>query len=151
MPDIHDIAPTLKKADNGIWYSPEESSISYPADGNDSCFSVEDRSFWFKHRNACIAGMVSAFPPGDRGPIYDIGGGNGFVSLGLANAGFDVVLVEPGRAAQPMQKKEALPTSSAQPHKRPGLKRIHYLPLGCSMFLNTSKMTGHSSSLFTPC
>jgi SAM-dependent methyltransferase len=108
MPDIHDIAPTLKKADDGIWYGPEEVTISYPADGNDSCFAVEEHSFWFKHRNVCITNVAAAFPPVDGGPVFDIGGGNGFVSLGLANAGFDVVLVEPGRSGVANAKKRGL-------------------------------------------
>ncbi|HUP22837.1 MAG TPA: class I SAM-dependent methyltransferase [Thermoanaerobaculia bacterium] len=33
-----------------------------------------------------------------NGTIFDIGGGNGIVARGLASAGFDVVLVEPGLA-----------------------------------------------------
>jgi SAM-dependent methyltransferase len=108
MTIIHDIAPALKKETDGIWYSPEEESLSYPADGNDNCFTVEQHSFWFKHRNACITEAVSAFPPGDNGTIFDIGGGNGFVSLALAKAGFDVVLVEPGRVGAANGKKRGL-------------------------------------------
>lgn len=108
MDDIHDIAPTLRKGQDGIWYSPENVDISYPADGNDICMAVEDQSFWFKHRNACIVAAVSAFPPGDRGPICDIGGGNGFVSTALVRAGFDVVLVEPGRSGAANAKKRGL-------------------------------------------
>jgi len=108
MTDIHGIASTLKKETDGIWYSPEEEPLSYPADGNDICFAVEETSFWFKHRNSCITEAVSAFPPDGNGPIFDIGGGNGFVSLALANAGFDVVLVEPGRAGVANGKKRGL-------------------------------------------
>lgn len=98
MLDISAIAPSLVKAADGIWYSSEEEAVSYPEDGNEKCFAVEEQSFWFNHRNACILEVVSGFPPVDKGPIFDIGGGNGFVSLALMRAGWDVVLVEPGRS-----------------------------------------------------
>lgn len=59
---------------------------------------MEDSSFWFRHRNACITEMVKNFPPPANGTVFDIGGGNGFVTLGLLKAGFEAVLVEPGPA-----------------------------------------------------
>jgi SAM-dependent methyltransferase len=71
--------------------------ISYPAEGNDACRQVEDGSYWFAHRNACIVELMRLYPPG--GAVYDIGGGNGFVSLALQQAGFPTVLVEPGNGA----------------------------------------------------
>jgi SAM-dependent methyltransferase len=37
------------------------------------------------------------FPP--HGVVVDIGGGNGFVALGIQNAGIDVLVVEPGQTA----------------------------------------------------
>jgi len=37
--------------------------------------------------------------------LYDIGGGNGFVALGMQKAGFDVVLVEPGTGAMNAAKR----------------------------------------------
>jgi SAM-dependent methyltransferase len=98
MSDILLISDGLKQADDGIWYSADQEDISYPADGNNTCFSLEDNSFWFRHRNACIETLVTAFPPPDNGAIFDVGGGNGYVSQGLVQAGFDAVLVEPGQA-----------------------------------------------------
>ena len=67
---------------------------TYPDAGNAFCFQVEDGSFWFHHRNACILGAVRRFPP--AGPVFDIGGGNGFVARGLVQQGFPAVVVEPG-------------------------------------------------------
>ena len=96
MDKISDVADRLTLAEDGIWYGAEQEKISYPSDGNESCFAVEESSFWFGHRNACIAAAVRNHPPRDHGPIFDIGGGNGFVSLGLIRAGFEAVLVEPG-------------------------------------------------------
>jgi SAM-dependent methyltransferase len=84
-------------------------AISYPEEGNEACFAVEDRSFWFQHRNACIVEMVRNFPPEGKGPIFDVGGGNGFVAKGFMDAGWDVVLVEPGPAGARNAKKRDLP------------------------------------------
>jgi len=94
--DLAQLAPKLKRGPDGIWYAAESGEVSYPDAGNDECFEVEDRSFWFQHRNACIKILVSLFPPHNSGPIFDIGGGNGFVAQGLMNDGWGVVLVEPG-------------------------------------------------------
>ena len=46
--------------------------------------------------------------PEDNGTIFDIGGGNGFASSNLANAGFDVILVEPGKIGAYNAKKRGL-------------------------------------------
>jgi len=69
-------------------------AVSYPADGNASCFQLEDESFWFRHRNRCLMAAAKQFPP--DGYILDIGGGNGFVARGFIDAGFPTVLLEPG-------------------------------------------------------
>jgi SAM-dependent methyltransferase len=91
--EIGQIAENLVFQD-GIWRSKAQSSISYPEEGNEVCFQIEDQSFWFNHRNSCIVKIVQRFPPEDL--FFDVGGGNGFVSLALANAGIKTVLVEPG-------------------------------------------------------
>ncbi len=106
--NIAGIAPNLTLAPNGIWYSSEREALSYPAEGNDSCFAVEDRSFWFRHRNRCIVSAVSSFPP--PGLILDVGGGNGFVAMGLEQAGFEVALIEPGPAGASNAKKRGIET-----------------------------------------
>lgn len=106
--DITAVGPNLRLAADGIWYSSAREALSYPEDGNDNCFQIEDRSFWFRHRNRCIASLVASFPPG--GTIFDIGGGNGFVSLGLTRAGFDVALLEPGPAGAINAKKRGIET-----------------------------------------
>jgi len=98
MVDIAAIAPGLELRDDGIWYSLDEQAVSYPSEGHSACFALEDASFWFRHRNACIVAAVQTFPPPDGGTIFDVGGGNGFVARGLLDAGFDAVLLEPGAA-----------------------------------------------------
>ncbi len=82
----------------GIWQPTSVSLVSYPEDGNETCLQVEDGSYWFAHRNRCIIETMRNFPP--QGTVYDIGGGNGFVALGMQGAGHDVVLVEPGSGAR---------------------------------------------------
>ncbi|MBI3814736.1 MAG: class I SAM-dependent methyltransferase [Nitrospinae bacterium] len=108
MADIRSISTGLKLGENGIWYSTDTENISYPQDGNEDCFAIEDTSFWFRHRNNCIVSIVKFYPPENNGTIFDIGGGNGFVSLGLANAGFDVALVEPGTVGASKAKNRGI-------------------------------------------
>ncbi|MBL9130382.1 MAG: class I SAM-dependent methyltransferase [Verrucomicrobiaceae bacterium] len=82
----------------GLWQPRSITKVSYPEHGNDVCLQVEDTSYWFAHRNDCILAILERFPPG--GTFYDIGGGNGFVALGLQKAGMDVALLEPGSGAR---------------------------------------------------
>lgn len=91
---IEDFSSTLVRNADGIYVASESRNVSYPTEGHTDCFQVEDRSFWFKHRNECIAAMISRYP--FDGTLFDIGGGNGYVSQMLAQRGFDVALVEPG-------------------------------------------------------
>src|SRR5438046_2339206 len=76
----------------GVWVATAHGDVSYPDEGNAACAAIEDTSFWFRHRNRVIAAAVRRFPP-LAGPIFDIGGGNGYVSLGLQRAGYSTVLV----------------------------------------------------------
>lgn len=106
--DIETFSSDLKLAEDGVWYGPEFQHVSYPDNGHDDCFSVEDSSFWFNHRNDCIVALVDSFPPQNNEPIFDIGGGNGFVSSGLQHSGFNVVLMEPGALGAANAKKRGL-------------------------------------------
>lgn len=78
---------------DGIWKSRQAGTVYYPADGSRNCFQLEEKSLWFKHRNDCIIAAVKLFPP--KGPILDIGGGNGFVTRRLLDEGYDSLLLEP--------------------------------------------------------
>lgn len=108
--DVQAVSANLKLGQDGIWYSEETQEISYPADGNEASFTIEDKSFWFKHRNNCILTTVKSYPPEENGTIFDIGGGNGVVSLALAASGFDVALLEPGRTGASNGKRRGLET-----------------------------------------
>jgi SAM-dependent methyltransferase len=87
-------APGLELRPPGVWFAARQSAISYPDSGNAACLEIEDGSFWFRHRNRCIVRTVERFAP--VGAFLDVGGGNGYVARGLAQAGISCTLVEPG-------------------------------------------------------
>jgi len=79
---------------NGLFYSGIIVPVSFPEEAYDVCFQVEDTSYWFRHRNECIKVLYDRFGRGKT--VFDIGGGNGFVTKGLQDYGVNSVLVEPG-------------------------------------------------------
>lgn len=93
--NVKKIATNLLLRD-GIWFSKKKDPVSYPKEGNNLYANIEETSFWFRHRNDCIIETVKNFPP--PGPIFDIGGGNGFVTLYLQKAGFSAVLIDSNEA-----------------------------------------------------
>jgi len=90
---VEALPPSLRREENGLWVSEIHSEIAYPEGGLSHFHDVEQHSFWFRHRNRCIAAVVSRYPP--SGPIVDVGAGTGFVASGLQAAGFEVIAVEP--------------------------------------------------------
>lgn len=94
--DLTKFAEGLQRQSDGVWRGRGTERVSYPAAGNDTCFALEDSSFWFAHRNACLLALLRRFPA--AGPFFDIGGGNGFVAAAIESIGVPVVLVEPGDA-----------------------------------------------------
>jgi SAM-dependent methyltransferase len=99
-PEVSDFVPpsdalVLK---DGLWQPRDVSPVSYPEDGNDVSFQVEDHSYWFAHRNACLGEVMKPFPPG--GTFFDIGGGNGFVTAAVEANAHKAVLIEPGSGAR---------------------------------------------------
>lgn len=92
--DLSRFSSTLVPGSDGLWHATREEAISYPDNGNRACHQLEDSSFWFRHRNRCIAALVARLRP--SGPLFDIGGGNGYVSDGLRSVGLEAVVVEPG-------------------------------------------------------
>jgi len=107
-PNPADLANNLALREEGLWVAKTQTtSTSYPEEGSAICLSFEDDSFWFRHRNRCILAVVQRFH--SRGTIWDIGGGNGFVSRSLLEAGFDVVLVEPSPAGVRTARERGIP------------------------------------------
>jgi len=67
--------------------------INYPIEATDACFGVEERSFWFRHRNRALSVLLERWPV--AGSFADVGGGNGIVAAHLARLGLPVVMIEP--------------------------------------------------------
>ncbi len=88
------MATGLEEGRDGIMFAGQSAPLSYPEHGNELCFAVEDDSFWFQHRNRCLAAVCETFVP--ERVLVDAGGGNGAVAKFLADRGFRTILVEPG-------------------------------------------------------
>ncbi|GHU52909.1 hypothetical protein FACS189496_3720 [Bacilli bacterium] len=69
--------------DEGIFYLSDEKAVcSYPEEGNNQCFQIEDDSFWFKHRNKIIETVVNNYSQ-KNSVFFDVGGGQ-WICLGYA-------------------------------------------------------------------
>lgn len=105
--DLSKFAEGLNCDTDGVWRARTGEFISYPEAGNDKCFTLEEDSFWFAHRNACIVSLLRRFQT--TGPFFDIGGGNGCVAKAIQSAGVPVVLVEPGAGGVRNARSRGLP------------------------------------------
>ena len=65
--------------DNNIYTLGKSTTVSFPEDGYERCFALEDDSFWFKYRNQCISLAVTRYSKG--AVFFDVGGGNGKVCI----------------------------------------------------------------------
>ncbi|MCX5794445.1 MAG: class I SAM-dependent methyltransferase [Elusimicrobia bacterium] len=79
----------------GIWTVATAEDIRYPQDGNARMSQLEEKSFWFRHRNQVILAVMRRLPW--SGTLIDVGGGNGLQSALLQTLSDAVVLLEPGR------------------------------------------------------
>jgi SAM-dependent methyltransferase len=93
--DVSELASGLHRNADGIWVGDHDDPVSFSTIGHAGCFALEDASFWFAHRNAVLLGALARYPP--PGVIIDVGGGNGFVTQALVQAGHAAILLEPGR------------------------------------------------------
>ncbi len=92
--ELRRLATNVVQLEPGLWVSETTAlPLSFPDHGHEEIYQVEDQSFWFSHRNRCITEVLSRYPP--SGPLFDVGGGNGYVSMAVKSSGFDAVLVEP--------------------------------------------------------
>lgn len=94
--DLARLSTALHHDPDGIWRArnASEEKRSFPDQAHEQLFRFEDESFWFAHRNACIAAALGRYRI--DGPMLDVGGGNGAVGLALQKHGLDTVLLEPG-------------------------------------------------------
>jgi len=72
----------------------KENEIFYPEEGNNLCYQIEPKSYWFNHRNEVIYQLLYKYK--QSGSFWDVGGGNGFVSAFLQEKGYNCTLIEPG-------------------------------------------------------
>jgi 2-polyprenyl-3-methyl-5-hydroxy-6-metoxy-1,4-benzoquinol methylase len=100
---IASLSTSLRLTEDEIWVCNTAGDIKYPADGNAYCYELEDSSYWFGHRNDLIISDIKRFPP--KGPILDVGGGNGFVTKRMITEGFEASLLEPGMVGATNTKK----------------------------------------------
>jgi len=121
--EIDKIASNLVQTSAGLWVSKNHTPVSYPAEGMDFTYQIEEHSYWFIHRNACITTLIHRFRP--HGTFFDIGGGNGFVCQAIQKMGVDTALVEPD------------PNGSRHAFER-GLKPVISASLGDAGFLPAS-------------
>lgn len=94
--DIAGFIGNVEKGADGVWRAGRAGEVSYPGHGHATCHGVEDGSFWFEHRNRCIAAVIARHPPDPALPFLDVGGGNGFVAAMIQSLGYRTILVEPG-------------------------------------------------------
>ncbi len=99
----------IARFDSGVWQveAAQGEALSYPEQGNSSCAGVEDESFWFAYRNRVIEKLLRRFA--ENFALWDIGGGNGFVSRYLTQRGRQSVVVEPGVAGATKSAERQLP------------------------------------------
>jgi hypothetical protein len=98
----------LHKDENEIFTTKLKQEISYPHHGNESCYQIEENSYWFKYRNNFLITIIKKFA--ESNDFYDVGGGNGFVTKSLQDAGFNAMLIEPGYQGCKNAKKRDVQT-----------------------------------------
>lgn len=111
MQDIVSRIEGLQAEGDNFWIARALKNVSYPENAHRALSEIEASSFWFNHRNDVIAAVVANYPP--EGPVFDIGGGNGYVSLGLKKAGFESIVVEPGEHGAETARSRGLPVIRA--------------------------------------
>lgn len=117
--EIKDFADNIYLKD-GIWFSKNNREISYPKEGNMSCYEIEKDSFWFKHRNNCIIEAVKIYSSNET--FFDVGGGNGYVAKGLEENNIKSILIEPGLAGALNAKKRGLENVICSTFEDAGIK-----------------------------
>jgi len=107
--------PQLTQISAEHWRDTAETDVSYPSSGHQTLAAVEPTSYWFNHRNDLISAVVARFRPEE--PVFDVGGGNGFVGVGLRAIGVSSVVVEPGAQGVAASLGRGLPAIEAAFHR----------------------------------
>jgi len=80
-------------AEDGVWYAKGHEDFAFLEDDGTDWSNIEEKSFWYRHRARLFAEVIKQYQP--TGSIYEIGAGNGAVSMALQNEGYDIVAIEP--------------------------------------------------------
>ena len=91
--DLRAIADNLVLGSNGIWEAAGHQDFGFAESDPTDWLQIEQSSYWYRHRNRCFVALLERFPP--LGTLFEIGAGNGSVSLAIQSAAFSVVAVEP--------------------------------------------------------
>lgn len=83
----------IQKDDQNNWSALVQGSFSYREHGHEYIVEIEDKSFWYKHRNRSI---LTCLKKTKTNWILDVGGGNGIVSELLKQNHIQSILIEPG-------------------------------------------------------
>jgi SAM-dependent methyltransferase len=86
-------ASQLELGTDGIWFARGDVDQAFAGADETDWAEVEERSFWYGHRNQVLLDVLRRFPYG--GWLFEIGAGNGAVSRAIQEAGLAVVAVEP--------------------------------------------------------
>ncbi len=129
--DIETICEHLSQNEYGIFVSMEKRAVSFPESGYNSCFNLEENSFWFKHRNNIILAAVKRYPP-KKGYLLDVGGGNGYVTRRLLDEGYPAILLEPGYdGAYNGKIKRGIPYVICSAFEDSGIPKASMAAIGC--------------------
>lgn len=80
--------------ESGIHHvSLDNGNVGYPEDGSAKFAELEEKSFWFQHRNNLIQALIKRFQV--RNALLDVGGGNGFQAAMIQKTHSPTVLLEP--------------------------------------------------------
>jgi SAM-dependent methyltransferase len=93
MADLSKITCGLTMSQPGFWTCGEHVDMGFLAEDSTDWVEVEEKSFWYRHRSRCIVATVQKYRP--NGMLFEIGAGNGAVTLALQQAGMPVIAVEP--------------------------------------------------------
>jgi hypothetical protein len=91
--DLAARASNLVPGAEGLWFATGDVDQAYASEDPTDWVGIEDRSFWYRHRNEVVLDTLQRFPP--KGWLFEIGAGNGAVAAAAQGAGWPIVAVEP--------------------------------------------------------
>jgi len=90
---LNSVITNIEQSHSGIWENKNLTKVSYTENGHNLIQESEEHSFWFSHRLESLKLLFEKYP---TKTLFDIGGGNGEVSIFLQNNDINCTLIEPG-------------------------------------------------------